>query len=260
MKINFYITLIVFLTFSCHYDDSNNNSQIIEDNNYKSDIDDSFNKENKKQEVEKSSLPRNKHVNNYQLLFEDISFEQFNSLKNDSLKHALNIDNLKDITIEDSCYFIKNNDATIDTLCDNLENDFSDEYIDYYLKDCWDDYGCYVFETIVYEELIYFIHNSNNGKRTYTWQLPVLSPAKQLFFTSSYDLVSGFQTSGIQLFEIVNNEIIKVYELETLDWGPQNSQWVSNNQIIFERITLDSEDYTITKKEYTLLTIQNLAN
>lgn len=249
-----YITLLLFIiSISCREE---SDKKV----NYKSDIEDLDKKYGHLFDEKNDSLPVNNHIpktfstSRYLIQFQDIDKEIFNHYKANANNTPLLKDLPKNIIQKDSCFYIKNGNFK-DTLCDNLNDDFSDEYIDYHFLGHWDSLKYAIFESGIYEELIYFIYNMENGNKTFLWNIPVLSPDKKFVLTSSFDLVAGFQPNGIQMFEINNKTFEKQFEIEFDSWGPDSCYWVNENEVIFKRIILDFDDYSVKDEEYTLMKI-----
>ena len=174
----------------------------------------------------------------YTFNFQDIDQALFDSYKANSQNLSL-IETLPNsIKHKDSCFYLLSNRFQ-DTLCDNLSDDFSEEYIDYKYRGYWDSLNYSVFESVIYEELIYFVYNMLDGEKIFLWSVPVLSPGKNFIITSSSDLVSGFQPTGLQLLEFEENKCEMQFELEFERWGPDSCFWVNDNEVVCKRSGLN---------------------
>jgi hypothetical protein len=191
--------------------------------------------------------------------FHNIDRNLFYTYFNTSHKEEINSEIPESLEVIDSCFVVYMTQR-IDTLCDNLKDDFSDEYIDYSYKGHWDSLNFLIFETAIYEELIYFIYDLDKGKKVYLWNQPILSPDKEMILSYSYDLIAGFQPNGIQMFRITDQGLVKEFELEFFNWGPDSCYWLNNNEFILKRNIIDFETYNIEKEEYTLIKLTKLAS
>jgi len=256
LKITYIALLILFFVSSCKQESEKKV-------NYKSDIEDLDKKYGHLFDGKEDSIPINNHMpkafstSKYEIRFLDIDRELFYHYKSNANNTPLITDLPKNIKQKDSCFYIKHGSFK-DTLCDNLNDDFSDEYIDYHFLGHWDSLKYAIFESGIYEELIYFIYNIENGNKTFLWNIPVLSPDKKFVLTSSFDLVAGFQPNGIQMFEIIEKKIEKEFEIEFELWGPDSCYWINENEVVFKRIILDFDDYSVKNEEYTLMKISKL--
>jgi hypothetical protein len=201
--------------------------------------------------------PRTFASADYSFRFTDIDQDLYKSYKANSKNVALLKTFPSPISHTDSCFYLVT-DEFKDTLCDNLNDDFSDEYIDYKYLGFWDSLNYCVFETAIYEELVYFLYDMIDGEQTFLWNVPVLSPERNFIITSSFDLVAGFQPTGLQLLEFKEEKCEKKFELEFESWGPDSCFWINANELVFKRVVLNFEDYSVEKEEYTLMTISKI--
>lgn len=203
------------------------------------------------------NLPLSFTSDNFEFNFQTIDRNLFDTYLSKKKETSFNPELPQNIVHKDSCFYITYGNMK-DTLCDNLSNDFSDDYIDYQFIGYWDSLNYAVFESGIYEELVYFIYDINSKEKVFLWNVPSQSPFGKFIFTYSMDLVAGFQPNGIQLFYVDQNKLIKQFELEFDNWGPDSCFWIDDNNIVLKRLILDFEDYSIEKEEYLLLKIQNL--
>ncbi|RFS24526.1 hypothetical protein DVR12_04775 [Chitinophaga silvatica] len=100
------------------------------------------------------------------------------------------------------------------------------------------------FHLSYYEGSGFALVSTVNGDSMITWAAPAISPDKQYIITASMDLVAAFDPNGFELFSINNNDIKKIGEANLEKWGPGLVQWISNNTLISEYITVNDDGNT----------------
>ena len=121
------------------------------------------------------------------------------------------------------------------------DDTFSHALIHYYSKI---DY--YLIYASLHESDFFFLLNVNTGKTYNLFGQPNFSPTGNYFVATGFDIAAQFSSNGIQIFSINNNIIEKTYEIET-KWGPINSDWKNEKSIIFDRIDMAGNGFTISK-------------
>ena len=79
--------------------------------------------------------------------------------------------------------------------------------------------------------------NIKNGKEFTFWHNPIVSPNNTLIVSYCWDLEAQFMPNGLQLFKIVGDSIVKIFDWNISTWGPEEVKWESDTSIVIKRAT-----------------------
>ncbi len=143
---------------------------------------------------------------------------------------------------------LENNKEII--LKDTVIEDF---VIQYSFRDYYDSIKVFVIEIQHYEGCSHLLVNGINGEKQYIFGKTKLSPDKSRIVSFNVDLIAGYSMNGFQIIEVKNNHFRIEYEYSPKDWGPNNINWLSNNEIEIEILGVkDNEEQIIGKTNFIL--------
>ncbi|MEO9533876.1 MAG: hypothetical protein ABJG68_02680 [Crocinitomicaceae bacterium] len=110
--------------------------------------------------------------------------------------------------------------------------------------------------TIGYECHYTILLNKDSGNITKVIGRPVASPSSELILCGNPDLESGYTINGFDLVEYKKDRLLKIGQLELLDWGPYECSWKNDSVAIIKKGIMD-ETYTLRKSCIEMHFIKN---
>lgn len=143
---------------------------------------------------------------------------------------------------------LENNKEII--LKDTSNEDFA---LLYSFREYYDSLKIFVIELQYFEGGAYLIVNGMNGETQYIIGKTKLSPDMKKIVSYNVDIVAGYSKNGFQIIELKNNHFNIEYEYLPKDWGPNNINWLNNNEIEIEKLGLqDGTEKIIGKTNFIL--------
>jgi len=123
-----------------------------------------------------------------------------------------------------------------------LKNDTTDgdSMVTYEYRTILPEIGYVHIKALCWEWTEDILINLKNGKQFTFWLDPIVSPNNKLIVSSCFDLEAQFMPNGIQLFKIQGDSIVKIFDKEISDWGPEEVKWESDTSIVIKRAIPDN--------------------
>jgi len=146
---------------------------------------------------------------------------------------------------KDSCIVVYIDDGGHKRYCDSMAGK---QFIHYHCMGLIDQANCFAIrsETEVSSEIIFV--SKRSGLENRLGQFPAFSPARKRYIVCRYDLVSYSIDNGFEIGTVKDG--LLNYEMEVNGdnegaWGADKPVWVSENEIVFLRKTMNA----ITREE-----------
>lgn len=182
-------------------------------------------------------------INNTVFLLDSANIEEFKSLHNQNVDYynTEKIDDTINVSRDSSklTFHLRNGADSI------LVNDTTEDwgnFVNYNYIKSYKNIDYWLIEAIFYEGRLYLLLDKENGNKIWIWGAPIFSPNNKYFITNSCDLQAAYDPNGFQLFEIKNNKVIKSWEKEINDWGPDEIKWKDERTILIKKLKYDTNN------------------
>ncbi len=178
------------------------------------------------------------HIERKTLYFDSISSTDFEELK---YNRSIGLD-----TIPVDTNRIKIKHDTIFIITDSgkevvFANDttYGETMVEYQYVKTLGELGMVELVATYWEWTRVFLVSFKTGNQAELWGNPHFSPNKKYMICYSDGLESGEMPNGFQLFNVENNEVELIFELEIENWMPDEIKWESDSTIFIKRAKLD---------------------
>lgn len=110
----------------------------------------------------------------------------------------------------------------------------------HYLVDFISDIAMVVIFCQYWEGGTFYAIHLTNGKMMEIKGYPNLSPNRKQFVTATIDLMAGYTSNTINIYQISKQGYRLVWSIEPEGWGAKNLKWENDNVIGFNKTTLNS--------------------
>lgn len=135
-------------------------------------------------------------------------------------------------------------------LKDSVKDDFA---LLYSFREYYDSLNVFVIELQYYEGGAYLLVNGMNGETQYVFGKTKLSPDMKKLVSYNADIVAGYSKNGFQIIDLKNFYFTIEYEYLPNDWGPNNINWINNDEIEIEKLGLQNGTEKIIGKTKFIL-------
>jgi hypothetical protein len=112
----------------------------------------------------------------------------------------------------------------------------------------------HVIDVGYYEGGSTLLVSDGTGRQFWTIGAPIVSPDSQSFLTWAFDVESGEDPNGLQIWRIDADSLTMVLNLEPdLSWGPSGPRWLSPTLVEWWRLDATGGDVTDSTKMYAVL-------
>jgi len=183
-------------------------------------------------------------INNKTYYLDSISEQEFNSVSYQfpSETDTIALDTSL-INIAKDSIIIKTKNKIV-----TLKNDttMNDTYAKYKYLKTYNNIGFVHLKGSFWEWTEDILVNLSDGEITSLVSNPIISPDKKLLISYNVDLIAQFMMNGIELYNIENGRLEKVFIKEISSWGPEEIKWESNKSIVIKRKKVDfaSQNFT----------------
>lgn len=98
----------------------------------------------------------------------------------------------------------------------------------------------FIFYGVYWEHYETYFLNKTSGHLDTLWLDPIFSPNNKLAISQSMQYGMEYVPNGYQLWQFDNNKWEKLQEINQENWVPIDIKWLSNNQVIIKKMTVDN--------------------
>lgn len=116
----------------------------------------------------------------------------------------------------------------------------ADEVIHFHFANHYAELNLSLINVTYYEGNEYLLVDHKTGQQFYTISKPEFSPSGKYIAFTNEDLITGYSTTGIQIFSLTEAGLKKEFEKTYTKIGPGKATWINDQQFQAERRVPDS--------------------
>ena len=180
------------------------------------------------------SKPDTLVINNSVYLLDSIGFDKFRAVKTEKYDEneveTINDSNVRRLDKLNLNFKLRNGQEM------TLKNDTSEsDFIAYSFIESLQNIDYWFIRVSYYEGLSFLLVDKQTGEKIDIYGKPYFSANNAWFVTYSFDIESGFESNGFQLFEIRYGKAKLKWTKDIKDWGPSVIKWLNDSSVLIEQ-------------------------